>query len=122
MSEAALRAAARREREDRAPRLRDEVPPLVELHLEIEERRSGEAAVSGSHIRRFVVAHAPALFDIPCGERSCRDGGHDLTRQILAALREGKTTSSGEDACNGYSPNGSRCELELHYVMYATYG
>ena len=46
-SAAAQRAAERRERENNAPRLADEVPDLVSLHLEIEER-SGSMAVTYS--------------------------------------------------------------------------
>jgi len=121
MSEAALRSVARREREDAAPRLRDEVPALATLYLELEERRGESLVASGAHVRRVVVEHAPALFDIPCGERSCPDGGHDLTREILSALRRGATNFAGEDTCNGYTPAGNRCGIELHYVVVATY-
>ena len=121
MSEAALRSAARREREDAAPRLRDEVPTLETLHLELEERRGDSLLASGAHVRRVVVEHAPALFAIPCGERSCQDGGHDLTRWILSVLRKGETRFVGDDTCTGYSRDGGRCGIALHYVVVASY-
>jgi len=120
LSEAAIRAQARREREDGAPRLKSEVPHVTSLHLEIEERH-GTVPIAGAHIRRIVVDHAPALFVLPCGERSCQDGGHDLTRPIMAALRSKTATITGDDDCSGYLPNGERCGTTVHYVMVAGY-
>lgn len=116
------RAVERREREDAAPRLHDEVPNLLTLNIEIEERRSGELVGMGSYIRRVVVDRAPALFAIPCGDKSCQDGGHDVTREILTALRRGALTLSGEDACSGYLGGTARCATTLHYKIVATYG
>src|SRR6266849_2479094 len=73
-SVAAQRFAERRRREEDAPRLCDQVPNLVSLKLEIEER-SGVTGVK--HIRRVVVDRAPALFLVPCGDSKCADGEHD---------------------------------------------
>lgn len=123
---AALRAAARREQEDAAPRLLSEVPTLKSLALTLEERRHSSTGTSGSsdagsHIRRVVVEHAPALFQIPCGNRACQDGGHDLTRVILRALRAGQVTFEGDDSCNGATASGQPCELSLRYRGQASF-
>lgn len=125
---AALRSAARREQEDAAPRLLSEVPALKSLALTLEERRQSANSATGSgmsdagsHIRRIVVEHAPALFHIPCGNRACQDGGHDLTRAILHALRDGQVAFEGDDACHGSTVAGQACELFLRYRAQATY-
>ena len=120
VSEAALRAADRRRREDDAPRLRGAVPALDSLRLEIEERRGGGVLAGGAHIRRIMVEHAPALFDLPCGDRACKDGGHDLTRTILGALQRGEPRFEGEDRCSG-SLGEAPCGSVLRYVGIATY-
>ena len=101
VSEAALRAADRRRREDDAPRLHDAVPALDSLRLEIEERRGGGVLAGGTHIRRIMVEHAPALFDLPCGDRTCKDGGHDLTRVADPTARLGEITGKTEAALAG---------------------
>lgn len=131
-SAAAQRAAARRQREDAAPRLVAEIPRLTALALKFVERRVKAGGGTQStdavpHVRRVVVQHAPALFDVPCTSRGCQDGGHDLTRAILQALAagerrgEGEVAFSGSDACSGYDAAGQRCELELHYDATATF-
>jgi hypothetical protein len=129
---AAQRAAERREREDAAPRLTALIPTLTTLALQFEERRTlagGETGPSDAapHIRRVVVEHAPALFNVPCGNRGCQGGGHDLTREILAELRsaertgDGEATFGGNDSCSGYDAAGNRCELSLRYRATATF-
>lgn len=118
--DAANRFAERRRREDEAPRLAAEVPKLESLRLDVEERRPGVVSAEVSHIRRVVVAHAPALFEVPCSDPSCQDGGHDLTRPIMRALRSGETKFEGEDVCLGSVGNAS-CERILRYVATATY-
>src|SRR5262249_52880111 len=121
-SEAAQRAAERRQREDDAARLATEVPQLETLRLEIEERRGGGVLAGGTYIRRIVVEHAPALFQLPCGDRTCQDGGHEVTREIMQALRAGQTRFEGEDPCNGHlGTSGVRCDSVLRYVGVATY-
>ena len=37
------------------------------------------------------AAHAAARFEIPCGEGKCEGGGHDLTANVIAKLRQGGT-------------------------------
>ena len=119
-SEAAQRAAERRQREDEAPRLLEKVPNLESLKLDVEERSAGASVPEATHIRRIVVEHAPALFAIPCTDHACRDGGHDLTLQIMHALRANETEFTGEDACNGHL-GPSSCRRVLKFVAHATY-
>ncbi len=99
--EASERFAERRKREDEAPRLHDEVPGLRTLRLEVEEQRASSTVAETKHVRIVVVDHAPALFVLPCGDGDCRDGGHDLTGEILARLRHGATDFTVEDRCYG---------------------
>jgi hypothetical protein len=97
-SPSALRFAERRRREDEAPRLRDQVPDLVSLELQIEET----AGLSGTkHVRHVLVDRAPALFLVPCGDSRCADGEHDLTYTVMGALRAHRTSFEGTDACSG---------------------
>lgn len=118
--DAANRFAERRRREDEAPRLRTEVPSLESLTLEFEERRSGVVAAEVAHVRRIVVEHAPALFEVPCADPSCHDGGHELTSLIMRELRARATHLEGEDTCVGHVGN-VPCERVLKYVGTATY-
>jgi hypothetical protein len=119
-SAASLRAAERREREDNAPRLTEVVPALRGLRLEIEERSGSSAVSNPKYTRRVVVATAPALFLIPCGDPSCNDGGHDVTASIMQALRSGRTEFDGEDGCSGATGSAS-CTRVMHYEAVADY-
>src|SRR5258706_14659316 len=103
-TEASLAAAERRQREDRAPRLRAEAPTLETLKLEIEEMRQGASVPETVHVKHVAVAHAPALFDLPCLDTTCTGGGHDVTTQVVAALRSPPTRFQGGHACNGTTP------------------
>src|SRR5436190_21362789 len=96
-SEAAQRAAERRKREDDAPRLRATVPKLESLELEFRESRAGVQMADVTHKRRVVVERAPALFELPCQDSACRDGGHDITREVMRALQDGLERFHGED-------------------------
>ena len=119
-SEAAQRAAERRRREDEAPRLKDKVPALESLRLDVEERTEGASVSDSAHVRRIVVEHAPAMFEIPCSDHACKDGGHDLTYQIMQSLRANETEFHGEDACRGHL-GPSPCRRVLKYVAHATF-
>lgn len=119
-NEAAQRAAERRQREDEAPRLREKVQNLESLKLDVEERSGVSGVPEAKHTRRIVVEHAPALFAIPCTDHSCKDGGHDLTLQIMQALRARETTFEGEDSCYGHL-GPSACRRVLRFVAHATY-
>jgi hypothetical protein len=119
-TEAAQRFAERRRREDEAPRLRALVPTLESLELQLEELRSGASSPEARHTRKIVVAHAPALFVFPCREPACEDGGHDLTDEVLSALRAGAQTFEGEDECRGLLRSGS-CQRVLRFIGIASY-
>jgi hypothetical protein len=113
----AQRFAERRRREDDAPRLREQVPNLVSLKLEIEDR----SGVGGTtHTRRVVVDQAPALFLVPCGDPRCTDGEHDLTTSVMRALRSHETTFKGQDECRG-SVGPSACSRVLVFDAVAEY-
>ncbi len=114
----ALRFAERRRREDDAPRLCREMPNLISLQLNIEDR-SGIAEGS-EHTRRVVVDRAPALFLSPCGDPRCVDGGHDLTNVVMRALRCRETSFQGEDKCSG-SLGSSACSRVLRFEAIAVY-
>lgn len=119
-SEASQRFAERRKREDEAPRLSAEFPKLESLRLEIEERRSGSPVGEAGYIRRIMVDHAPALFVLPCGDPSCKDGGHEITDGLLRALRGGQGRFETEDPCRGQIGS-SECQRVLHCIAIATY-
>jgi hypothetical protein len=119
-NDAAQRFAERRRREDESPRLIAEVPRLQSLTLAIEERSQGGPVGESTHVRRVVVQHAPALFFLPCGEGRCKDGGHDVTHDVMRALKAGETRFEGQDACAG-SVGTAPCSRILHFVATATY-
>jgi hypothetical protein len=118
--EAAQRATERRKREDDAERLSAVVPTLESLRLDLEERRGEMALPESKHIKRVSVAHAPALFEILCLDSWCKEGGHDITADVLRALRSGATEFEGEHACAGRS-GVADCQRVLRYVGTATY-
>jgi hypothetical protein len=117
---AAERSNERRRREDEAPRLAAVAPDLESLRLEVSEKRGDIGIAEGAHIRRVVVEHAPALFLIPCGESSCRDGGHDITRAILRGLETRSETFEGDDPCPGQTGT-APCARTLVFTAHATY-
>jgi hypothetical protein len=118
--EAAQRFAERRQREDSAPRLSAAVPHLESLRLEVQETRSGIANSEAAHIRHIVVAHAPALFVVPCHDTQCKEGGHDITASIMYSLRSREKRFEGEDPCPGYV-GAANCPRVLRYVGVAVY-
>lgn len=119
-AEAANRSAERRKREDEAPRLIAKVPGLETLRLEVFERSSSIVRPEHTHVRHVVVPTAPALFYMPCHDTQCRDGGHDLTHEIMAALQRRAERFDGEHACPG-SAGSANCSRVLGYVGIATY-
>lgn len=117
-TEAARRAAERRQREDEAPRLLTQVPGLRSLTMTVDEARG---TLSGSnHVRRIVVDRAPALFVFVCGARDCRDGGHDVTREVLQALGRGEASFEGRHTCDGQMGS-AHCGSVFHYRAEAVY-
>ena len=116
-SPAAQRFADRRQREDDAPRLRDEVPDLVSLLLDVHEE-GGSA--KPRYLRRIVVETAPALFFLPCGDPRCLDGGHDVTGTVMRAIRSRARAFHGTDDCYG-SVGSTTCGRVLHFDATAEY-
>ena len=119
-SEAAQRQTERRLREDEAPRLTAEVPRLASLRLEIAENRGGGMIAEAAHVRRIVVESAPALFMMSCADKSCKDGGHDLTWDIMRALKSSMPRFEGEHTCDGQLGTAT-CGRVMHYVGIAEY-
>jgi len=118
--EAAERFAERRRQEDAAARLRDVVPDLIACRIEIAEGRAHSAPADVTHTRHVVVAHAPALFVIPCSDPSCRDGGHDISSALLRGLSERRTDIRSEDTCHG-TVGSVHCGRVLRFAAFATY-
>lgn len=118
LSPQAERFAERRKHEDEAPRLHDEVPGLLSLQLDIEDR---DGVIRGAkYTRRIVVERAPALFLVPCGDPRCEGDGHDLTRQVMSALRSLETSFHGEDRCEG-SVGPNPCSHVVTFEAVANY-
>jgi hypothetical protein len=119
-AEAAERMAERRKREDEAPRLSTVAPNLEKLRIEVLERSSSIVRPEHTHVRHVVVTSAPALFVIPCQDRQCKDGGPELSAEILAHLGRKLEHFEGEDACAG-TVGTVPCTRVLGYVADATY-
>jgi len=119
VTEAGKRFAERREREDNAPRLQREIPDLTGLKLEVTEQAE-TTTTQPKHIRRVVVAHAPALFLIPCGNPACNGGEHDLTTTIMRALRGRERAFTGESQCHGMVGN-VPCDRTIRFEATAEY-
>jgi hypothetical protein len=113
---AAQRFADRRRRENAAPKLCSQVPGLTNLRLDVHEQ-VGAGAID--YVRRFVVAHTPALFLVPCGDPRC-DGGHDLTTTVMGALRAHEVSFRGSDPCAG-SVGLTSCPRVLSFDATAEY-
>ena len=118
--EAAERIAARRRREEAASPIRDEVPELERLSIEVQESSAGASEPQVRYIRHVVVDRARAVFDFPCYHRRCRHGGHDVTRSIMRQLRQGRTHFEGRHNCAG-TLGEDPCPFELHFVALAEY-
>lgn len=116
-SNAAICAQERRRREDDAPRISAILPDLVGLKISVEER---SATSSPKYIRRIVVESAPALFLLPCSDPHCTDGGHDVTNEILSALRASKKAFGGPHECNG-TIGSTPCHRTIWYDAEAEY-
>ena len=57
---------------------------------------------------------------MPCSSAYCKDGGYDVTREVLFALTARKEQFEGEQTCSGTSSTGA-CGRVLRYVATATY-
>ena len=116
---AAQRSLERRKSEDDAPRLATEIPSLRSAKIQVTEL---VPTGSTKHVKHVIVARAPALFIIPCGDATCQDGGHDITQEVIRALRGGRERFEGKMACNGaLGSAGAPCTSVLSYTGLAKY-
>ncbi len=107
-------------REDEAPRLKEKAPTLASLRLELEEYSEGHSIVGTRRVTLVVVDHAAALFEIPCSDSKCEEGGHEVTREVLAALSKQPSRFEFESGCHGYL--GQRpCGRTLKVIGQAEY-
>jgi len=114
------RRIQRDERENAAGKLVQKIPDLTSLSIAIHETRP-EGCVSDNHyIRRVALEHAPALFEVACSDPRCEDGGHDVTREILASLASRQACFEGRHACRGRC-GAIDCARVLWYVTTASY-
>jgi hypothetical protein len=118
--EAHLRFAERRRREDEAPRLHQEIPGLKTLKLEVEEHRRETTIAETKHVRHIIVDRAPALFELPCNDPSCRDGGHDMTDAMNRRLHNRETEFVLDDVCMG-DVRGAACGRVIRVLVTAAY-
>ncbi|WP_437709210.1 hypothetical protein WMF45_33190 [Sorangium sp. So ce448] len=114
------RMLLREKREHAAGKLLQKVPQLTSLNLEIRESRPNSSTNDTQYIRRVVVEHAHALFEMPCSYSSCDNGGYDVTQEILSGLASRTARFEGECACRG-SCGAECCSRVLRYVATATY-
>jgi hypothetical protein len=118
---ALARARERREKDDAADRLKDVVPQLESLKLQIDEHPKGAAEdKTVSHTKHVILDRAPARFELPCCDHKC-DGSHDVTEPVLEALKQGETSFTGTDPCGGEAKYGP-CPYVMTYTVVATYG
>jgi hypothetical protein len=111
--------AEHRRREDAAPRLRDEVTHLLSLRLRFDDVREAGRMLAASYSRPIVIPSAPAHFEVRCMEPRC-DGRHDLTFEVLRALRGAEVCFTGESSCQGMVGD-VPCDRVLAYVCEASY-
>jgi hypothetical protein len=114
---AAQRSAERRQREDEAARLAEEIPTLTSMRIEITEKVPNG---TNKYVKLVVVARAPALFMFTCGDRECEDGGHDVTRAVIMGLRNHLEHFEGQSDCNGMTGS-APCTRALEYKVSAQY-
>ncbi len=114
------RRTHRMAREDAAGKLLLKTPDLVDLHMSIDETQKGGSMGDRRYIRRIVLAQAPALFEVPCSDPQCEDGGYDVTHEVLSALASRRTHFEGQQTCLGRG-RVKDCGRVFHYVATATY-
>ncbi len=117
---ATRRALERRRREQDAPMLLEEVPLLQDLSIEVTETGLEPGMLEAKHIRRFALATAPAVFLLPCGDRSCEGGGHDISAVVMDALRTRTSLVEGVVACCG-TVGEHGCTRTVHFAMAAVF-
>ena len=114
------RRVQRVQRESAAGKLLTRFPDVTSVDIAVHEARP-EGCVSDSHyIRRIVLEHAPALFEVPCSYPSCEDGGYDITRDVIDALANRDPKVEGERPCRGRC-GALDCTRVLRFVVKVTY-
>lgn len=114
------RTLQRHEREDAAGELLRKVPDLLTLSLAVHESRPRRIASAPPTTSAASWSSTPALLEIPCSNAYCKDGGYDVTREVLDALMSHKTHFEG-DSTSGSSGTSGDCARILRYVGTATY-
>ena len=114
---AAQRSADYKKNEDESPRLAAGAPGLTSLRIEFTQR--GLAGTT-KHTKLVVVARAPALFMIACAQPACREGGYDITYDVMSALGRRSAEHSGESTCNG-TTGSAPCSGVLSYRIIAEF-
>lgn len=117
---ATSRASERRERERAAPLLCEEAPGLLSLAVEVTESGQGPGVPDNTYTRRFALETAPALFLFACGEHLCEGGGHDISLQVMAALRVRRSRLRGETTCPGMVGDRA-CTRKIRFELTATF-
>jgi len=107
-------------REDEAARLSAEAPALRQLRLELSESSNGHRVLDSYRIVHIVVPRAAALFEVPCSDGRCKEGGYDLTRDVMHSVRQRRRSFVGQNCCNGYLGN-SPCPRVLSFVGHAEF-
>lgn len=100
-----------------APLLRDVVPRLAALKLELVEQ---DGVASRRHTRIVLVDQAPASFIVSCGDERCRHGGYDLTGDVLPRLQRGRAEWKVTRVCNGRIGTSS-CRRRAQCFVHAEY-
>lgn len=118
--DAAERFAERRELEDAAPRLREQIPTLENIELVIRHENNGRPRPGTTYVRHISVATGPVLFWVPCSESNCVGGGHDITRAVMRSLFAGETEFDGRNSCSGNVGN-LPCQRVMLYSARARY-
>ncbi len=119
-TEALRRREERWQREDEARRLLEEVPSLSSMSIEIQEQSDEAGHPPTRYVRRIHLDGAPALFEIPCSDRKCEDGGYDITSAVLDGLRARRPFFEGTVPCYGHLPD-HPCTRQLHWFVKASY-
>jgi len=118
-SEAVARFEERRRREREAPRLRERVPNLASLRFDIVEAH-GATQSEPKHARIIMVDTSPALFTLSCADRSCRDGGHEITTAVMRGLLDGHGHFTIDQRCEG-TVGSAACGRDMHVEVTATF-
>jgi hypothetical protein len=114
------RRVQRDKREGAAGKLVQRIPDLTSLSIAIHETRPEGCVSDTYYIRRVVLEHAPALFEVSCSDPRCEDGGYDVTLDVIHALKSRQTRFEGHQTCRGRC-GVLDCARVLRYVATATY-